>query len=235
MAYYSQIAVIAACLPRGPVIWSYFRQQTLSKHLEVGPASGPAHSLCGALGLGVPGGPAPVVLLRALGLWLPPSSAGLPSAVCLVQEVGLEAASQLPGRLVCQAPSSCPQMGREPCAFESYQGPSWASWASAGWGPRERPKPAGVTGQEQEGSLLVSALSAETSSLTTFCWTSKVSRGRRPASGRAPALGTHPWSSGQPSVLSPCRTRALDRLQHRHHHKGRGEGDRASWDQTLHG
>lgn len=153
----------------------------------------------------MPGGPAPGVLLRALGLWLPPSSAGLPSAVCLVQEVGLEAAPQLPGRPVCRAPSSCPQMGREPWAFESYQGPSRASWASAGWGSPGAPQALpGVTGQEQEGSLLVSALSAETSSLTTFCWTSKVSRGRRPASGHAPALGTHLRSSGQSSVLSPA-------------------------------
>lgn len=121
-----------------------------------------------------------------------------------------------------------------PCALASSQGPCWASQTSAPvrgpwgspWSCQAHRAAAGRT------SLIFSlpALSTETSSPTTSCWMSKVRGGRE-----APALRLRPWSCDSRAVLSSHRTRAPDGLQRCHHHKGRGEGDRAGRDQAVHG
>lgn len=140
-------------------------------------------------------------------------------------EGGLDAPSRGPGWLGCGL-CLCVARGPRP-------------WSLSG--AHARP-PAGVhpalpgsRGTDRVSPL--PAFSAETSSPTTFCWMSEVSRGSGPR-GWAPLPhlpGRHRWPLDSLPVLAAPRTRAPDRLQHRHHREGRGEGDRAGGDQAVHG
>lgn len=109
------------------------------------------------------------------------------------------------------------------------------------WGGAVREPPAlPGTARHERGSWTISPLPAPatgTSSPTTSCWTSKVSLGcgRLAVGARAPPTGCPSSPRDTGCVFSPRRARTPDRLQHRHHHKGRGEGHRPGGDQAIHG